>query len=242
MSLQPEGIVALHNTQEGRCFILGNGPSLIAQLPLLEKLGKESTFVCNGMVNWDALPFTPSYFVVTDLYKKKILTDFARRAWEGVSRYQIGWEDSYKAPEFEWILKAYDAKQIHPHGFVGLDDYLPAIPTGRTTPLTIAQFAAWIGYRELYFLGIEQTVGYCYNPAATESPQGHSLDYNSNPRYQNSIQRCFTRARHDLEAVGGAIYDCTPQGFLNRTGKGIYRRGSSWRTILEYRSLEEVLA
>ena len=57
---QPEWLKDVHNKYVGeRCFLMGTGPSLIEQLPLLEQMKTEYTFSCNRMKMFQGLPFTP---------------------------------------------------------------------------------------------------------------------------------------------------------------------------------------
>lgn len=229
----------LHNIHKGRVFLFGTGPSLIDQLPLLEKLKGERTWGCNGLPKWKALPFDPTYFSVTDIYGAATLSKFVFPERKMV-RFHIGWAGEESIPEFIWIEKARDHNQVWSHGFVGFGDTLPPIPTGRTSPLTMCQLAAWMGFREFYFLGIEQTMGYCYDPGATMSVRGMDLGTGRGQKYLLAVQRCFTVARKTIEENGGHIYDCTPGGFLNESCT-TKRRGVPHKTVLPYKELAEVL-
>ena len=227
-----------HNIAEGRIFILGTGPSLGEQLPLLHKLAGEATFGCNSLPKWDLLPFTPTYYGVTDI---RYQSDMDRLVFPSMKmhRFNVQW-DGDEPHNDAFIRVAKDrAENVASVGFTGTGDVLPPIPSGRTSPITLAQLAAWMGYREFYFLGIEQTRGYVHDPNATMSmTDRQKFPLDKSPRYQLAIQRCAERMRQDMEAAGGAVYDCTPGGLLNETGSS--RRSVPHRTILPYRALEEV--
>jgi hypothetical protein len=231
----------LHNIASGRIFILGNGPSLILQRTLLERLQDEATFCCNGFPFWEPLPFIPTYYGVSDMHERKLVDKFSWPALD-MRKFQVGWYPNEHHELFEWVQKDPNGSQVKSSGFQGLGDTLPPLPTGRTTPLTLAQLAAWMGYREFYFLGVEQTRGYAHDPSATWSITKRSeFPLDKNPKYRLSVQDCFIRARADIEEAGGSIFDCTPGGLLNETGSEELRRGVSWREVLEYRELSEVL-
>lgn len=231
-----------HNIASGRIFILGNGPSLLEQLPLLERLRGEATFCCNSMGRWDALPFEPTYYGLSDIDKHEWLERNRFPHWKNTLRFNVrfkGWPDH---EDFLSVEKASDSVQVKNSGTVGFEDVLPPIPTARTTPLTLLQLAAWMGYREFYYLGIEQTRGYAYEPDRLVSMRGHqAFPLDKNPKYQLAIQACAERMRADVEAFGGHLYDCTPGGLLNRTGQEFRRRGVPWREVLPYQELSEVL-
>ncbi len=233
----PINATAWHNIGSGRIFIFGTGPSLLQQKGLLGKMRGEATFACNSLPRWKDCPFTPTYYAVTDIYGEELLRKYS---WPELAcpKFHIGWDKEVSIPEFLWVEKATDNVQVQSHGFVGFGSELPPIPTGRTSPLTMCQLAAWIGYREFYFLGIEQSDhGYVYDPASELGHSGRGANYNH--RYLLAVQRCFARARADIEAAGALVYDCTPGGWLNRTGEA--KRGVGHKAVLEYKRLEEVL-
>ena len=78
-------------------------------------------------------------------------------------------------------------------------------------------------------------MGYVYDPGAVTTMQGREMVRDQ--RYLLALQRCFTRARKDLEAVGGVMADCTPGGFLTGHTDEVTLR----RAVLPYVPLEEVL-
>lgn len=231
-----------HNASSGRCFMVGNGPSLLEQLHLLPLLKDETTFCCNSIGEWDELPFEPTYYGVTDLSDYKWLERNRFPHWKKTLRFNVQFVDWPEHPDFQTVQKAPDNVQVDPYGTVGMDETLPPIPTARTTPLTLGQLALWMGHRELFYIGIEQTRGYAYDVDATMSMTGrHAFPLDKNPKYQTAIQRNAAQMRKDIEAHGGRIVDCTPGGLLNVTGKDIPRRNVPWRDVLPYESLESVL-
>ena len=249
--MHSDAVLRLHNTREGRCFILGNGPSLLKQVDELAALKDEATFCCNSFGRWKEAPFSPTYYGLTDMHDVEMMNPYIFPHLD-MMRFQVGWEEDEHHKEFHWVDKAHGESQVHSNGLVGfgtkdeclchMSDELPSLPTGRTSPLTLMQIAIWMGYREFYFLGIEQTRGYVNEPDAVMSTTGRmEFPLDKNPKYQIAIQRSFERARKDLESHGGTLIDCTPNGLLNETGQDFYRRGIQWRNILEYKSLADVI-
>jgi len=232
-----------HNTCSGRIFILGTGPSLIEQLPLLAKLENEATFTCNTIFAWKELPFTPTYYGLSDVYDQKAIDNLALTIPAETEAFNVQWPGHYNNERFMYVEKAHDSHQVRKDGFAGLNDILPPLPTGRTTPLTLAQLAAWFGYREFYFLGFEQTRGYCYGPDLIASGiQKVPFPIDKNPRYRIAVQHCSWRMRQDVEAVGGKVIDCTPGGLLNRTQGAEVKHGlPPFVPPLEYMELADVL-
>lgn len=224
----PAWIEEVHNIHQGeRVFIFGTGPSLVEQQPLLHHMKDEWTWTVNRMREWykkGKLPFIPSHHLVTEPGPCSVgwgrfilpLYDFP----EARNRIAINWWP-VTAKGWLWCPKAPDDVQIRWVGFHGLDDTLPPLPTGWASPLTASQLACWMGYTEIFFLGIDTTQdGQAWDPVA-----GRTL-YARNIR---SICESFDRARMGIERAGRKVYDCTPGGRINQEG------------LLEYRDLREVL-
>jgi hypothetical protein len=208
----PQWLMDAHNTHSGRTFIFGTGPSLVAQLPLLAPMQQETTWSVNRMRFWKDLPFTPTYHVIAEpgpvlnwgrnmnaVYSYPEVTQQICINWWPVT-----------APRWAWVPKAPDDIQMRWEGFFGLGDDLPPVPTGWASPLTLAQIAAWMGFREFFFMGIDTTqTGQAWDAIAGRTAE---------PRNIRSILECFERARRDIERAGAKIYDCTPGGLINREG------------------------
>ena len=220
---QPKWLLDAHNTKSGRIFILGTGPSLIGQLPLLHKLKDEATWTVNRMRQWENLPFIPTHHSVAEpgpitRWGKRILSPHDYPAAR--NRIAIHWFP-VTAPGWLWAAKAHDDIQMRWQGFYGLGDTLPPVPSGWASPLTSCQIAAWLGYTEFYFLGVDTT----QEGQAWDSVNGRT----TYPRSILTILESADRARHQIEAAGRKIIDCTPGGRLNQEG------------VLPYMDLEEVL-
>ena len=219
----PKWISDVHNKKTGRCFLFGTGPSLVSQLPLLHHMKNEDTWTVNRMRYWGELPFRPDHHVIAE--------PGPVMSWDGslnghydfpeaVNRIAINWWE-VKAKGWLWCPKAPDDIQMRWEGFFDLGDHLPPLPTGWASPLTCAQIAAWLGYTEFYFLGIDTTqTGQAWDPIAGRTAQ---------PRNIRSILECFERAGRDVKRSGRKMYDCTPGGLINAEG------------ALEYIPLEDVL-
>jgi hypothetical protein len=233
-----------HNIAEGRIFICGNGPSLLLQFPLLYALQDEATMTCNGMPKWDDLPFEPTYHSATDIPLHKWLDNIKGPQWNNTHRFAFQRPGQEEHEEFYTVPTVMDSMQVHSYGMACMGNEFEGMRTARTTPLTIVQFAWWMGYREFYMLGIEQTRGYAWNPAQTMSITGRSeFPIDKNPKYLLGIQKCAKQMVIDIESHGGHIYDTTPNGFLNDSCS--YRQTENSvvvQKIFQYRELGEVLA
>lgn len=227
---QPDEILALKDIHKGeRMFIVGCGPSLNQQLDILDKLNGELTFTCNKMGMWEECPFRPTYHGITEPNHHGHRGRHEVPRWEavGTRKFACHWAPIFNDKPIQsngwtWVAKAPDDIQVRKHGFWGFREFLPPLPTGYTSPLTLAQIGAWMGCRDFIFLGCDMTdEGYVFNA-------GPERD-NIHPRTLIGIKECFTRARHDIEQAKGSIVDATPGGLMGYTG------------ILEYRELGDLL-
>ena len=212
--LEHEDWVAdVHNKFVGqRCFLMGSGPSLADQLPLLPKMADEYTFTCNRLRLWKEVPFRPFLHAVTEPgplvnYGEAIqpLYDFPQAQNKVIA---IWWKP--EVPGWLWLPKAPDDIQMRWQGFFGCGDELPPIPTGWASPLTISQLAAWMGFSELYFLGVDTT----QEGQAWDKEKGTT----KNIRSIRSTLESFDRARMTLERHGRKVFDCTTGGRVNQEG------------------------
>lgn len=219
----PAWLEEAHNTRSGRIFMCGTGPSLIEQLPRLKELKNESTWTVNRAKMWKELPFTPTHHSIAEPGPIIAWGNIIHQNYdfpEAVNRIAVSWW-SVQAPGWLWCPKAPDDIQMRWEGFFGLGATLPPLPSGWASPLTCAQLAAWLGYTEIYFLGIDTTqVG-----QAWDKEKGRTAE----PRNIRSILECFERAGRDMKRAGRVMRDCTPGGLVNREG------------ALEYLTLEEAL-
>jgi len=200
-----------------RCFIVGTGPSL-RETKGLGLLDCEDTFGVNQLDLWEDLPFTPTYYAgnLTEVVcgytpidprclKQKFVFYNPR---DDVTVFPEGWIPVPKRMRFT----QYDDEMV------GLGVTLPRIPGGGTITLTLVQWALWMGYREVYLLGVDQHNG---GKVLVNKDHQQSLGIAINLiRWQ-----AWEWLREYCEDNGVIIKDCTPGGALTE------------RKILEYQDL-----
>lgn len=149
-------LVSLRNAHAGgRCFIIGNGPSL--QIADLERLRHEVTFAANKIyLAFDRTAWRPTYYSVTDLVT-------AQYHHEHISRLKLPKIfNRCVAPYFQqdkdiiWYdsdQRAFcDSEVIH-SGFS--DDLLRGTWPGFSVTFEQLQQACFMGFREIYLLGVD---------------------------------------------------------------------------------------
>jgi hypothetical protein len=230
----------LHNISSGRIFMMGCGPSLL-KTKGVERLIDEDTFVCNRMALWGALPFIPTYMGLTEPYNAEQIDyyDEITQTWSPKMPMRfVVHPEPVERDGWVWVEKEQDGGPLRmaKYGFAGLGETLEPLKTGRHSPLTLSQIAAWMGYREIYFVGTDfWPKGYCFD---LDADPGMVVT----PRSVQGAAESHLRARQDFEAVGGVMFDCTPGGFMNATGKDERPALKPMKGVpIKYKSLEEVL-
>lgn len=143
--------------QGRRCFLIGNGPSLKAEdLTALHQAG-EITFAFNRIYNiFDDTPWRPTFYVSQD---EKMLAGCADIVSEmsGSTKFipiQLHWWhniDIKNAHYFNIVNQAVD----DPLKFKFSDDIAHCIFNSSTVMYTAAQLAAYMGFSEIYLIGVD---------------------------------------------------------------------------------------
>lgn len=140
-----------------RCFFIGNGPSLRAEeLTKLHEAG-EITFAFNRIYNiFDQTPWRPSYYISQD---EKMLAGCADivcglQADAKFIPIQLKWWNDISidnAAYFNIVNQQVD----DPQQFLFSDDISRCIYNSMTGMYTAAQIAAYMGFTEIYLIGVD---------------------------------------------------------------------------------------
>ncbi len=134
-----------------RCFIVATGPSL--KYINLDLLKNEHTFGVNALcLNFPKMGFETEYFVISD-YKA-----FAK-LHKVVEKYSLEFFVCCEVPESECyysILTRRDNNYIIDYNkHIFYNDIKKGVGNGNTVVLQAIQIAAFMGFREIYLLGVD---------------------------------------------------------------------------------------
>ena len=147
-----------HNIHKGkRCFFIGNGPSLNADdLTRLHNQG-EITFAFNRIYNiFDQTEWRPTYYISQD---EKIL----RGCMDIVNSLdlphkfipiQLNWYHGIDIKDAHYFNINWKQNEM-PQEFIFSDDISREIASSSTGMYTAAQLAAYMGFSEIYFIGVD---------------------------------------------------------------------------------------
>lgn len=145
-----------------RCFIVGNGPSL--KVEDLNKLVNEKCFACNSIYAlYDYTKWRPTFFCAgdTNFLKKEMNNVYKRDKVLNNSNYIF---ISLAALLVDWVKAEKDNPKIcyfFPKGMETMDsfssDCIKCIYTANTVTFIMLQLAVYMGFSEIYLLGIDFT-------------------------------------------------------------------------------------
>lgn len=204
-------ILQLKDIHKGkRCFIIGNGPSLRHED--LHMLKDEITFACNSLIKlFDEIPFKPTYYFAQDNHiildnKEHIeqlqTTRFIKSHY--ANRYHIKGVTYYKM--------LFSKKPI---GFS--HDLTKVVYSGQTVTYSMIQFAAYMGFKEIYLIGVDCNYSKDNNVITAESYFDKRL-FNSARKYAapevDTNLSAFMQARNICEKRNIHIFNATRGGKL----------------------------
>lgn len=194
----------------GRCFVIGNGPSLRNED--LRRLAGETTFACNSLIRlFDEIPFTPTYYFAQDNHiildnkeyiEKLATTRFVKAHY--APRYHIPGVTYYK--------------MLFPKNPIGFSENIAdVVYSGQTVTYSMIQFAAYMGFKEIYLIGVDCNYSADNSTISADSYFDKRL-YNSSRTYAapevDTNLLAFARAKEVCDRNGVKIYNATRGGKL----------------------------
>lgn len=195
----------------GRCFILGTGPSLL-RLTKEDKaaLDKEYTFGCSRYWRWQDAVGLKFYVVSEQHHVHQMRESGTNQASASIARFMLQWQP----PQDDWVGLPVDEYRHVSVANSGLGKY-PYVHQAVSETLIALQVAWWLGFNEFFFLGNECTrMGEVYD---VNEQRGSDI---------GTMGSDFAAAARQL---GNRLWDCTPGGELSKQG------------IVPYKDLSEVL-
>ena len=200
-----------------RCFIIGNGPSL--KVEDVEKLKNEYTFASNGIINlFEKTFWRPTYYCIQDshvinqLYKRIIDQDF-KYVFMGIN-----------------ICLKYPSIKNCAYIKMLIENYYPNLPKfssnllegeyeGFTVTYMCLQIAAYMGFNEIYLLGIDHNYSMNLKPDGTIEFNNVKDHFSADDIIENLPQLdkstlAYQAAKKYADKHGIKIYNATRGGKL----------------------------
>ena len=208
-------IKKFYNLHKGqRCFIVATGPSLkIEDLDLL-KCSKEVCFSMNTIFYaFDKTDWRPDYYVVSDY---RGIDEYSELLDDMPVRYQFlgdGSEDFWKNPHRENILRFhqhYEFSFNKPPKFS--DDFSLRSYMGGTVTYTCMQLAVYMGFTEIYLLGVDFSYG--RNKSGQKYTHFHEEKELTATGFSQYDGASYEAAEAYTKMHGIKIYNATRGGYL----------------------------
>ena len=141
-----------------RCFIVGNGPSL--RMSDLDAIKDEYSFAANRIYQlYDKTEWRPTYYGLMDIYVYRAIKEDLKRENGSKVRFLVGnrkklFDDEViKDPKNRFY---YLGTSWHPRVAIHFsNDFSKIVGNGRTITFTLMQLAIYMGFTEIYLLGID---------------------------------------------------------------------------------------
>lgn len=140
-----------------RCFFVGNGPSLSAEdLTTLSEYG-EITFAFNRIYNiFDSTPWRPTFYISQDEKMLQGCADIVDQLELPVKFVPIQLHWYYNINIHDAIYFNMNWQQAeNPREFLFSDDAAKELDCATTGMYTAAQIAGYMGFSEIYFIGVD---------------------------------------------------------------------------------------
>lgn len=212
-------ILKFKNIHQGkRCFIVATGPSLrVEDLDML-KTNNEVCISMNRIYNiFDKTDWRPDYFVIEDA---KMIEDLAKEIAELKLDYKFVaanpkcyWEQEKAASSIKYNMIVQNYKNSMPGFSSNVEN---CVYNGRTVTYVCIQLAAYMGFKEIYLLGVD------FNYSADlYAPENHFQGYHNsntavrlNPIHPELMILAYEKAKQYAQLHGIKIYNATRGGKL----------------------------
>lgn len=210
------------SVQGKRCFVIGNGPSLT--ISDLELIKNEDTFASNRIYGvFKESDWRPTYYCVQDIELLKTIKN-------DISEYMN---------EFPHIFLPYNIKNILPDAILNNtkvcyfytawrqggqgeicfnEECEHFIGAGMTVTYAMIQMAAWMGYKEIYLLGVDHN--YTVDKAKKPTDASYAsfiaktdLSKQNSPHVEES-EKAYIVAREQCAKLGVKVANATRGGKL----------------------------
>lgn len=188
-------IAALKDTHKGeKCFVIGNGPSLTPEdLDRLQDSGIP-TFAMNRIFNiFPKTRWRPTYYISEDIL---ILGDTVKNVEDMQAQIKfipinLNWYEGIQVRDALYFFMDYDSPLKDT--FCLSTDCAHSVRCRGTVTSTCIQFAVYMGFTEIYLLGIDHNYS-------------RSLDMNGNVVIDKSVQDYFTKD-YDKDVREQVVHD-----------------------------------
>lgn len=176
--------------QGGRCFIIGNGPSLIAKD--LDRLKGEITFATNRIYNiFDKTEWRPTYYLAVD-------SDFIKYNYETIKEvgakyifisniYHISLNEKKENVVYINEYAKFPINKWNDTSAFVSEDVSKFFSIGYTVTFTAIQLAIYMGFKEIYLLGVDFSYSNVRDSKGKMRKNDNIKDYFDEKKYVSTV-------------------------------------------------------
>lgn len=205
--------------KDQRCFIIGNGPSLMVED--LEKIKQEKSFSSHRIYKiFDSTNWRPDFYCVQD-YQLVIASENEISKMPECSKAMMGRFIRLGYPSFKGFLSfRINNKKFYPDLPLFSEDVSKCIYQGMTVSYMCLQLAIYMGFKEIYLLGIDHSYSVTLNENGEITHHSGVKDHFSEEDnianvpvlYMSTLS--YVAAKEYAEKKGVKIYNATRGGDL----------------------------
>lgn len=212
----------LKNAYSGkRCFIIGTGPSLT--ISDLEMLSDEITFAPNRIYElFDKTSWRPTFYVNQDHNLIQKFGDSISKIEASKIFLPIDYKDRFQGERYRFFVLKH--KEFYPHNAPFSTDIVKYLAQGFTVTYGAIQIAAYMGFSEIYLLGIDHNYDITRDAKGRPVRQEQSVqnyaagmqsyvNMNNLPRIEETTV-AYETAEKMSKKLGIKIYNATRGGRL----------------------------
>lgn len=198
-----------------RCFIIGNGPSL--RIKDLEKLNTEITFSSNRIYHvYNSTGWRPDFYVAFEPEFCKTNADMLAKMEIKKARFLNinAWSRNRESNNTFWLncTSKYQLAKLTTKNIEFSNDIAVCVRDAYSVTYTILQIAIYMGFQEIYLLGIDHYDKSIGNQSV-HFYKNKKNEYQT-PTYLEGIEYGYSLAKKEAEKRGIHIYNATRGGRL----------------------------
>ena len=220
-------IKSLKDSRKGsRCFVIGNGPSLT--VADLEMIACEDTFASNGIVNlFSKTSWKPTYYLSVDreyiAHEAKNMPDLpVGHVFVNLTPFSKGLAGQPNVTLLNKRPAYFSSRKYTVDNIAFSNDPSEFIAEGYTVTYAALQLALYMGYSEIYLIGMDHTYSRVANSDGDISRDSGVVDHcfkdtsgtHVNPQYREGVEFAYLVARIAAEQRNASIYNATRGGAL----------------------------
>jgi len=175
-------------------------------------LAGETTFACNSLIKlFDEIPFKPTYYFAQDNHIILDNKEYIEKL-DTVRFVKAHYASRYHIPGVTYYKMLFPK---HPIGFS--DNMANVVYSGQTVTYSMIQFAAYMGFKEIYLIGVDCNYSKDNSVITADSYFDKRLFNASRPYAAPEVDTnllAFARAKEVCDKKGVNIYNATRGGKL----------------------------